>query len=72
MCKRLLATVETVASSSDTPVEFPKQAQAVLFCHAGLVSLTGEDVGIRESAEIVGTCSCGESFYRHKHSKIQV
>ncbi len=55
-----------------TPVKFPKQAHPVLFCYARLVILTGQDVGIRESAEIVGICSRGESVYRHKHSKIQV
>jgi len=53
-------------------VEFPKQARPILLCNSRLVTLTRQDVDIRESAEIVDIGSGGESFYRHKHSKIQV
>ena len=66
------ASAKSCRSAPHTPVKFPKQARPVLFCYARLVILTGQEVGIRESAEIVGICSRGESFYRHKHSKIQV
>ena len=63
--------VQLVHSFRALHVKFPKEAHPVPFCYARLVILTGQDVGIRESAEIVGICSRGESFYRHEHSKIQ-
>ena len=66
------ASSKSCRSAPHTSVKFPKEARPVLFGYARLVILTGQDVGIRESAEIVGICSRGESFCRHKHSKIQV
>ena len=53
-------------------VKFSKQARPIFLCNARLVILTRQDVRIRESTEMVGIGSGGESFYRHKHSKIQV
>ena len=66
------ASSKSCRSAPHTSVKFPKEARPVLFCYARLVILIGQDVGIREAAKIVGICSRGKSFYRQKHSKIQV
>jgi len=53
------------------PDELTKQTSAALFCSARLAILTGKDIGIRESPEIVGIRSSGKSIYRDKDSRVQ-
>jgi len=53
------------------PDELTKQTSEALFCSARLAILTGQDIGIRESPEIVGIRSSGKSIYRVKDSRVQ-
>lgn len=70
--KLLLTAIQTAARSGRTVCEFPKQTLPILLCHARLASFMGQNVGIRESADLMSIRSRYESFYRHKHSEIKV
>ncbi len=50
------------------PPKLTEQMVAVLFCSRRLAILTGDHIGICESAEMVGSRSGRKSIYRHKDS----